>query len=237
MRDRSLNPLPIDAVLPQLRDALRHRSRAVLVAPPGSGKTTRVPLALVEEGWLRNGRTVMLEPRRLAARAAAHYMAQQLGEQVGETIGFRVRGESRVSSRTRIEVVTEGVLTRMLADDPTLDGIGLVIFDEFHERSLNADVGLALSLQSQHLVRDDLRLLVMSATLEGRVVAQVLGDAAVVESEGKMFPVATHFVPPRVASAREATLLATIERALRDESGDVLAFLPGAGEIRHAATR
>ena len=235
MRDRSLDPLPIDAVLPQLRDALRHRSSAVLVAPPGAGKTTRVPLALVEEAWLRNSRMVMLEPRRLAARAAAHYTARQLGEQVGETIGFRVRGESRVSSRTRVEVVTEGVLTRMLAEDPTLDGIGLVIFDEFHERSLNADVGLALSLQSQRLVRDDLRLLVMSATLEGDAVAQLLGDAPIIESEGKMFPVATHFVPPRVASAREATLLATIERALRDESGDVLAFLPGAGEIRHAA--
>ncbi|HEY7568183.1 MAG TPA: ATP-dependent helicase HrpB [Gemmatimonadaceae bacterium] len=235
MRDRSLDPLPIDAVLPQLRDALRHRSSAVLVAPPGAGKTTRVPLALVDQEWLRDSRTVMLEPRRLAARAAARHMAQQLGEEVGETIGFRVRGESRVSSRTRVEVVTEGVLTRMLADDPTLEGIGLVIFDEFHERSLNADVGLALSLQSQRLVRDDLRLLVMSATLEGRAVAQLLGDAPVIESEGKMFPVTTHFVPPRGASAREAALLATIERALRDESGDVLAFLPGAGEIRHAA--
>lgn len=235
MRDRSLDSLPIDAVLPQLRDALRYRSSAVLIAPPGAGKTTRVPLALVKEDWLRDNRTVMLEPRRLAARAAAHYMAQQLGEQVGETIGFRVRGESRVGSRTRIEVVTEGVLTRMLADDPTLDGIGLVIFDEFHERSLNADVGLALSLQSQRLVRDDLRLLVMSATLEGQAVAELLGDAPVIESEGKMFPVTTHFVPPRAASTREATLLATIERALRDESGDVLAFLPGAGEIRHAA--
>ncbi|MGH7693952.1 MAG: ATP-dependent helicase HrpB, partial [Gemmatimonadaceae bacterium] len=161
--------------------------------------------------------------------------AQQITEDVGETIGFRVRAESRVSARTRVEVVTEGVLTRMLAEDPTLDGIGLVIFDEFHERSLNADVGLALSLHSQRLVRDDLRLLVMSATLEGQAVARLLGDAPIVTSEGKLFPVTTHHIPPRDAAAREATLLATIERALRDETGDVLAFLPGAGEIRHAA--
>ena len=235
MRKHTLSPLPIDDVLSPLRDALREKTSAVLAAPPGAGKTTRVPIALLDEPWLRDTRIVMLEPRRLAARAAAQRMAQQIAEDVGETIGFRVRAESRVSSRTRIEVVTEGVLTRMLAEDPTLEGIGLVIFDEFHERSLNADVGLALSLHSQRLVRDDLRLLVMSATLEGPAVAQLLGDAPIVTSEGKLFPVTTHHIPPRDAAAREATLLATIERVLRDETGDVLAFLPGAGEIRHAA--
>lgn len=235
MHKTDFDPLPIDDVLPQLREALRGKTSAVLVAPPGAGKTTRVPIALLDEAWLRGSRIVMLEPRRLAARAAAHRMSQQIEEEVGETVGFRVRAESRVSSRTRVEVVTEGVLTRMLADDPTLDGIGLVIFDEFHERSLNADVGLALSLHSQRLVRDDLRLLVMSATLDGVAVAQLLGDAPVVVSEGKIFPVTTHYVPPRTAAAREATLLGTIDRALRDETGDLLAFLPGAGEIRHAA--
>lgn len=235
MRKHTFSPLPIDDVLSELREALRGRTSAVLVAPPGAGKTTRVPLALLDEPWLRDTRIVMLEPRRLAARAAAHRMAQQLGEHVGGTIGFRVRGESRVSARTRLEVVTEGVLTRMLADDPTLDGIGLVIFDEFHERSLHADVGLALALHSQSLVRADLRLLVMSATLDGLAVARLLGDAPVVESEGKMYPVATHYVPPRAAAAREATLLTAIDRALREQAGDVLAFLPGAGEIRHAA--
>ncbi len=235
MHKRDFDPLPIDDVLPQLREALRGKTSAVLVAPPGAGKTTRVPIALLNEAWLRGSRIVMLEPRRLAARAAAHRMSQQIGEEVGETIGFRVRAESRVSAITRVEVVTEGVLTRLLADDPTLDGIGLVIFDEFHERSLHADVGLALSLHSQRLVRDDLRLLVMSATLEGQAVAQLLGDAPVIVSEGKIFPVATHYVPPRTAAAREATLLGIIDRVLRDETGDVLAFLPGAGEIRHAA--
>ena len=162
-----LPPLPIDDVLPALRDALARRSSVVLQAAPGAGKTTRVPLALLDAPWLDGERIVMLEPRRLAARAAARRMATSLGEEVGGQVGFRVRGETRVGPRTRIEVVTEGVLTRMLHADPTLEGIGLVIFDEFHERSLQADLGLALALQTQSLLREALRLLVMSATLDG----------------------------------------------------------------------
>lgn len=230
-----LDPLPIDDALQPLRDALRTNTSAVLVAPPGAGKTTRVPIALFEEPWCEGSRIVMLEPRRLAARAAAQRMARLLGEDVGGTIGFRVRAESRVSSHTRVEVVTEGVLTRMLTDDPTLEDFAVVIFDEFHERSLNADVGLALCLRLQRLLRPHLRLLVMSATLDALAVTQLLGDAPVVVSVGESFPVVTRYVPPRDARLREATLVSTVERALREESGDVLAFLPGAGEIRHAA--
>src|SRR5688572_11465726 len=172
--------LPIVAVLPDLALALAERGCAVLQAPPGAGKTTRVPLSLLDAPWLGDRRIVMLEPRRLAARAAARYMARLRSENVGETIGYRVRLDSRVGPRTRIEVVTEGVLTRMLQDDPTLEGTGLVIFDEFHERSLQADLGLALALHSQQLVRPDLHLLVMSATLDGAAVARLLGDAPTV---------------------------------------------------------
>src|SRR5919199_4762385 len=167
--------LPIESALPELKAALRERSAAVLQAPPGAGKTTRVPRALLGEPWLAGRKIVMLEPRRLAARAAAQYMARTLGEDVGGTVGYRVRLDTRVSARTRVEVVTEGVLTRLLQNDPTLEGVGLVIFDEFHERSLVADLGLALTLQSQGLVRDDLRVLVMSATLDGAAVAALLG--------------------------------------------------------------
>src|SRR4051812_20886088 len=171
--------LPIDEVLPALRAVLARRSSAVLQAPPGAGKTTRVPLALLDERWLASQRIVMLEPRRLAARAAARRMADSLGESVGATVGFRVRGEARIGARTRVEVVTEGVLTRMLHEDATLEGIGLVIFDEFHERSLNADFGLALSLETQTVLRPELRLLVMSATLDGVGVAELLSEAPV----------------------------------------------------------
>ena len=186
-------PLPIDDALPALRAALRAHPAAVLQAPPGAGKTTRVPLALLDEPWLAGAKIVMLEPRRLAARAAAHRMARVIGEEVGGTVGYRVRLDTRVSRRTRIEVVTEGVLTRMLQDDPALEGTGLVIFDEFHERSLAADLGLALALQSRAVLRDDLRLLVMSATLDGAPVATLLGDpslpsgqaAPIVTSEGR----------------------------------------------------
>ena len=176
--------LPIDDALPALREALRARAVAVLEAPPGAGKTTRVPLALLQEPWLERQKLVMLEPRRLAARAAAHFMAKQLGEQVGATVGYRVRGETRVSRQTRIEVVTEGVLARLLSADATLDGYGAVVFDEFHERSLHADLGLALVLDTQQ-VRDDLRVLVVSATLdgdahlgEGLQAAKMLGNAS-----------------------------------------------------------
>src|SRR5262245_12254563 len=169
--------LPVDSVLPELVTVLGERGAAVLQAPPGAGKTTRVPPALLAASWLKGKRVVMLEPRRLAARAAARFMAEQLGEAVGETIGYRVRLDTKVGARTRVEVVTEGVLTRMLQSDPALEQYGIVIFDEFHERNLNADVGLALTLQSRALLRPDLRVLVMSATLEGERVSALLGNA------------------------------------------------------------
>lgn len=226
--------------LPALRDALRARRVAVLEAPPGAGKTTRVPLALLDEPWLTGQRVVMLEPRRLAARAAAHYMAQLLGEQVGNTVGYRVRGETRVSSRTRIEVVTEGVLARLLSADATLDGYGAVLFDEYHERSLHGDLGLALVLETQQ-VRDDLRVLVMSATLDGAAVADLLrdehGPAPIVRSSGRMYPIVTHHVPPRSDEKLEAATSRVVREALAATEGDVLVFLPGMGEQRRVEER
>ena len=228
-------PLPIDDALPALRAALRAHTAGVLQAPPGAGKTTYVPLALLGEPWLSGARIVMLEPRRLAARAAARRMAQLLGEAVGETVGYRVRLDTRVGPRTRVEVVTEGVLTRLLQDDPALEGTGLVIFDEFHERSLQADLGLALALHSQQLVRPDLRLLVMSATLDGAAVARLLGDAPTVTSEGRAFPVETRWLGRRPDRKPEAAVAAAVREALARDPGDVLAFLPGGGEIRRAA--
>lgn len=186
-----MNSLPIDAVLPALRTALQQRHEAVLEAPPGAGKTTRVPLALLDEPWLAGQRILMLEPRRLAARAAAERLASELGEAVGETVGYRIRLDSKVGPRTRIEVVTEGILTRRLQDDPALDGVGLLIFDEFHERSLDADLALALSLNVRELLRDEppLKILLMSATLEGQRLSALLDDAPVISSEGRMYPV------------------------------------------------
>ncbi|MGZ8379864.1 MAG: ATP-dependent helicase HrpB [Gemmatirosa sp.] len=238
----TLPPLPIDDALPALRDALRARACAVLQAPPGAGKTTRVPLVLLDEPWLAIRRILMLEPRRLAARAAARRMALTLGESVGATVGYRIRHESRIGPRTRIEVVTEGVLTRLLQDDPALEAYGAVLFDEYHERSLHADLGLALTLQSQQLVRDDLRVLVMSATLDGARVAALLGeadgaDAPIVTSAGRSFPVAVHWrdrrPEPRPGPAGlESAVASTIRAALAAHDGDVLAFLPGAAEIR-----
>ena len=224
--------LPIESVLPELLAVLRTGTGAVLQAPPGAGKTTRVPLALLDEPWLAGQRIVMLEPRRLAARAAANRMAQMLGERVGETVGYRIRMETRVGPRTRIEVVTEGVLTRMLQTDPALEGVGAVIFDEFHERSLHADLGLALTLQSRAVLRDDLRVLVMSATLDGGPVARLLGDAAVVTSEGRSFPVETRHLPRKPEGWIEPLVARTVAGAIDSEDGDVLVFLPGAGEIR-----
>jgi ATP-dependent helicase HrpB len=226
-----MSGLPIDEVLPELRGVLRDRTAAVLQAPPGAGKTTRVPLALLEERWLRGGKIVMLEPRRLAARAAAARMASLLGERVGDTVGHRMRMDTRVGPRTRIEVVTEGVLARMLQGDPALEGVGLVIFDEFHERSLHADLGLALCLQSQAVLRDDLRLLVMSATLDGESVAALLGDAPLVTSAGRMHPVETRHVDRKTDRIAPAVAVGVLD-ALQAEDGDVLVFLPGAGEIR-----
>ena len=224
--------LPIDDALPALREALRAGSRAVLVAPPGAGKTTRVPLALLDAGWPGGGRLVMLEPRRVAARAAAARMAATLGERVGETVGVRTRGDSRVGQRTRVEVVTEGVLTRMLLADPGLNGVGAVLFDEFHERHLVADTGLALALETQAVLRPELRLLVMSATLEGEAIAGLLGGAPVIESAGRLFAVRVEWRPPRPGDRMEAHVARSVRGALEAERGDVLVFLPGAGEIR-----
>lgn len=225
-------PLPIDAVLPGLSGALARGRRAVLQAPPGAGKTTRVPLALLDAPWLAGQRIVMLEPRRLATRAAARRMAATLGEPVGGTSGYRVRGDSKVGPRTRVEVVTEGVLTRLIQDDPALDGIGLVIFDEFHERNLVADLGLALVLQSSDLVRPDLRLLVMSATLDGQAVSGLLGGAPIIASEGRAHPVETRWVARRPDVRIEPVVAGVVERAMAAHDGDVLVFLPGAAEIR-----
>jgi ATP-dependent helicase HrpB len=224
--------LPIESVVPALRDALRAGRGAVLQAPPGAGKTTRVPLALLDEPWLAGSRMVMLEPRRLAARAAAARMASTLGERVGDTVGYRVRMDTRVGPRTRIEVVTEGVLTRMLQSDPALEGVGLVIFDEFHERNLHGDVGLALALQCRALLRDELRLLVMSATLQGEPVAALLGGCPVITSEGRAHPVDTRYLPRAGDGPMEALAARAVHRALEADEGDVLVFLPGAGEIR-----
>ena len=236
-QDQSSYPqLPIANVLPELCAALSTCAAAVLQAPPGAGKTTGVPLALLGEPWLAGRRIVMLEPRRVAARAAARRMASTLGQPVGETVGFRIRGESRVSARTRIEVVTEGVLTRWLLADPLLEHVGLVIFDEFHERSLNADLGLALSLQTQALVRPDLRLLVMSATLDGAAVAAVLGGAPVITSSGRSYPVQVRYRPPRSGARVEDTVASAVRHALANDTGSVLAFLPGEGEIRRCVS-
>src|SRR5262245_57337107 len=187
-------PLPIDAALPELTAALRRHPSAVLVAPPGAGKTTRVPLVLAREPWAARGRILVLEPRRLAARAAAERMARVLEEAVGETVGLRVRFGSKVSQRTRVELITEGVFTRLILDDPLLTDVAAVLFDEFHERSLDADLGLALALDVQQGLRDDLRLLVMSATLDGARTAERLGTAPVIESAGRAFPVETRYV-------------------------------------------
>ncbi|WP_173983231.1 ATP-dependent helicase HrpB [Magnetospirillum sp. SS-4] len=224
--------LPIDSVLPEIRAALAASSSLVLQAPPGAGKTTRVPLALLDAGWLAGGRILMLEPRRIAARAAASRMAATLGEAPGGTVGWRIRLDSRVGPDTRIEVVTEGILTRMLQDDPSLPGIGLVIFDEFHERSLHADLGLALALEAQQGLRGDLRLMVMSATLDGEPVARLLGGAPVVTSLGRAFPVDTRFLARPEPRRFTDDVAAAVIRALGDHAGDVLVFLPGAGEIR-----
>ncbi|MEF3046369.1 ATP-dependent helicase HrpB [Tabrizicola sp. L79] len=225
------SPLPIDDALPDLRAALARAGQAVLQAPPGAGKTTRVPLALLGQV---TGRILMLEPRRLAARAAAERMAETLGEAVGQTVGYRIRGEAKVSRQTRIEVVTEGILTRMIQSDPELPGIGLVIFDEFHERSLNADLGLALCLEIRGALRDDLQLLVMSATLDAAPVAALMGDAPMITSQGRAFPVETRWLPrPPDASLRfEAAVAALVRQAVQETSGGILVFLPGEGEIR-----
>ncbi|MEY9343576.1 ATP-dependent helicase HrpB [Bradyrhizobium elkanii] len=230
------SPLPIDAVLDELDRTLEGHNAAVLVAPPGAGKTTRVPLALLDAPWARDKKIIVLEPRRIAARASAERMAKTLGERAGETVGYRVRFGSKVSRATRIEVVTEGIFSRQILDDPELNGVAAVLFDEFHERSLDADLGLALARDAQTGLREDLRILVMSATLDGARVGKLLGDAPVVESEGRAFPVETRYVGRKVDVPLERQMAETIASALRADAGSVLAFLPGAAEIRRTQT-
>ncbi|MBN8797975.1 MAG: ATP-dependent helicase HrpB, partial [Stenotrophomonas nitritireducens] len=221
---------PISPLLPRITDSLVTHPRLVLEAPPGAGKTTQVPLALLDAPWLQGGKIVMLEPRRVAARSAAQFMARQLGEPVGETVGYRIRFENKVSARTRIEVVTEGILTRMLQDDPLLEGVGALLFDEFHERHLSADLGLALALDVQAGLREDLRIVVMSATLDGERLAGFL-DAPRLSSEGRSFPVDVSHFPARRDEALEAQARRAVEHALATHPGDVLVFLPGQREI------
>ena len=230
-------PLPIDAVLSELRATLAAHASAVLAAPPGAGKTTRVPLALMDESWLGGRKILVLEPRRIAARAAAGRMADTLSEAVGERIGLRARMVSKSGPKTRIEVVTEGVFTRMILDDPELSSIGAVLFDEFHERSLDADLGLALALDCQRGLREDLRILPMSATLDGARVAQLLGNAPVVESVGRAFPVETRYLGRDAGARIEDQMADAAMRALRAETGSILAFLPGQAEIRRTGER
>ncbi|WP_439396043.1 ATP-dependent helicase HrpB [Bradyrhizobium sp. PMVTL-01] len=225
-------PLPIDAVLDDLSRTLDRHNAAVLVAPPGAGKTTRVPLALLDAPWAKGKKIIVLEPRRIAARASADRMARSLGERAGETVGYRVRFGSKISRATRIEVVTEGIFTRQILDDPELSGVAAILFDEFHERSLDADMGLALARDAQTGLREDLRILVMSATLDGARVAKLLGDAPVVESEGRAFPVETRYLGRKADAPIERQMADAIASALRADSGSVLAFLPGAPEIR-----
>jgi len=225
-------PLPIDAVLDDLSRTLAINNAVVLVAPPGAGKTTRVPLALLDEPWVKNKKIIVLEPRRIAARASAERMAHTLGERVGETVGYRVRFGSKVSRATRIEVVTEGIFSRQILDDPELSGVAAVLFDEFHERSLDADLGLALARDAQTGLREELRLLVMSATLDGARVAKLLGQAPVISSQGRAFPVETRYLGRKPDAPLERQMADAIASSLRADLGSVLAFLPGAAEIR-----
>lgn len=235
-----MTELPIDAILPDLCASLERGPNAVVQAPPGAGKTTRVPLRLLEASWRAGGRIIMLEPRRPAARAAAQRMAQSLGEPVGKTVGYRIQLDNKTGPDTRIEVVTEGILTRRLQNDPSLDGVAAVIFDEFHERSLQADLGLALCLDSQAGLREDLRIVVMSATLDAAPVAALMGDAPVIESAGRTFPVETRYLgKPRSDRFRDSFAMAVasaVQQAIREETGSVLVFLPGEGEIRRIET-
>jgi len=229
--------LPICAALPRLKETLASGSSAVLVAPPGAGKTTGVPLSILDEPWLGGRRILLLEPRRLAARGAANRMAESLGEEVGETIGIRARLATNVSAKTRIEVITEGVFTRMVLDNPELNGIGAVVFDEFHERSLDADLGLALALDVQAGLREDLRILIMSATLDGARVAKVLDGAPVITSEGRSFDVDTRYIGRDRNARTEEVMADAVIRALREETGSILVFLPGQSEIRRLQKR
>jgi len=229
-------PLPIDAVLDELTRTLEGHTSAVLVAPPGAGKTTRVPLVLLDTAWAENRKIIVLEPRRIAARASAERMAHTLSERVGETVGYRVRFGSKVSRATRIEVVTEGIFSRQILDDPELSDVAAVLFDEFHERSLDADLGLALARDVQTGLREDLRILVMSATLDGARVARLIGEAPVIESRGRAFAVETRYLGRKPDAPLERQMADAIATALRADPGSVLAFLPGAAEIRRTET-
>lgn len=224
--------LPVDAVIPELCAALEHHPAAVLQAPPGAGKTTRIPLVLLNQSWLAGKSIVMLEPRRLAAANAARWMASTLGEDAGETVGYAIRFERRVSNKTRVEVVTEGILTRRIQNDPLLEGVGLVIFDEFHERNLNSDLALSLCLDAQRGLRPDLKILVMSATLDCAPVAGLLGNAPIVSSEGRSFPVDIRYEERDPEGKLPVMVASAVKRALSETEGDILAFLPGVGEIR-----
>ena len=219
-------PLPIDAVLDELSQTLARSNAAVLVAPPGAGKTTRVPLVLLDTPWVKGKKIIVLEPRRIAARASAERMAKTLEERAGETVGYRVRFSSKVSRATRIEVVTEGIFSRQILDDPELSDVAVVLFDEFHERSLDADLGLALARDAQTGLREDLRILVMSATLDGARVARLLGDAPVVASEGRAFAVETRYLGRKPDVPLERQMTDAVLAALRADPGSVLAFLP-----------
>ncbi|MGB9100740.1 MAG: helicase-related protein, partial [Stenotrophomonas indicatrix] len=221
---------PISPLLPQIQQHLAVHPRLVLEAPPGAGKTTQVPLALLDAPWLEGRRIILLEPRRVAARSAAMFMARQLGEEVGGIVGYRIRFENKVSARTRIEVVTEGILTRMLQDDPMLETVGAILFDEFHERHLSGDLGLALALDVQSQLRDDLRLLVMSATLDGERLARFL-DAPRLSSEGRSYPVAISHFPARRDETLELQVRRAVQQSLAEHPGDLLVFLPGQREI------
>jgi ATP-dependent helicase HrpB len=232
-----MKQLPIDALLPEIQRQLQDHDSLVIQAAPGAGKTTRVPPALLAASWVLGRKLIMLEPRRLAARSAARFMAAEMGEQVGERIGYRVRMDTRVGPKTRIEIVTEGVLTRLLQDDPALTGYAAVIFDEFHERSLQTDLALALCLESRAALRPDLKLIVMSATLDAAPVAKLLGDAPMLLSEGRQFPVETRHLPLRDREPELPQVQLAVERALREETGNLLVFLPGTGEIRRLQQR
>ncbi|WP_331372724.1 ATP-dependent helicase HrpB [Sinorhizobium chiapasense] len=232
-----LPPLPVRDILPRMGEALKEAPSVVLSAPPGAGKTTLVPLFLLDQPWLNGGKVILLEPRRLAARAAAGRMAELLGEKVGETVGYRMRLDNRISARTRIEVVTEGVFSRMILDDPELSGVSAVLFDEFHERSLDADFGLALALDVQSALRDDLKIVVMSATLDVGRVAKLLGNAPVIESQGRSFPIDIRYEDKNAGESAEEAVARAIIDAHRSEAGSILAFLPGQAEITRTAER
>lgn len=234
--------LPINSILPKLKETLNQSPTALLQAPPGAGKTTRVPLALLDASWREGRKILMLEPRRLAARSAARFMARQMGEQAGQTVGYRTKLDTKVSAATQIEVVTEGILTRMIQSDPMLEDYAAVLFDEFHERSLHADLGLALVRESQQALRNDLRLLVMSATLDSAPIARVLGDIPVITSDGRAFPVEVNYRPVQARNRHPKqaivdSVVAVIHEALENQEGSLLVFLPGAGEIRKVENR